>query len=567
MRIDQSSQTKQNTIPQQTKENNKNEFSDVLLTKLSRPSLIQSHLSFDFEKDPIRIPESADSKTFLGTINDATPTVSEVLHQHIQYADTWWQIIHAKANKGIDYQRLQPGTEVYLEKNSGALILAEPGEQRSTLPAKPPGESSPIAGEDNALSSPPTETGSISSTKSPPYVRLSLGTIDADAPTVSHLLRGNERTSADTWRILQNPLNRQKNFENILPGTEIFLDFSSGELFWSSPTSKAVADNENLHSEPRIGPNPSPENTAGASQPVSLGKISTESPTVSHLLVSNRDFREKTWQIIFSDLNRQKQFTTLRKGTEIFLRPDTGELLWGEGLKASAQAPLPSVESLQEVQPMPALASPNTAPSDETKTFSSRLAKAVQPYFGRPYNEIDCYGLVIRGLRRMGIKYLGSGGIRDRLVHLALERGLPPNAFFNGEGLIEATGEKIFSRTFQQVHNVDEEAGQLFSDIAPQLRRGDILSFSTQSNGHTGIISNRAKQWTFINSGDMDNTVSGANHPEKGVGEEDLQAEIKNWLQKAHSERQSLKITIGRLQEEKLRAAMQRQSPILSSTL
>ncbi len=517
------------------------EFKNVLLAKVSRPPLLHSGFAPDTTAS---LTSTGPDKIHIGTLSEATPTVFALLRQHSEFANRWEDIIHSSANKDLDFRHLSTGTDVFLEKNSGALILVSPQKQRQLRPR-------------DVAASP---------SKSVSYVRIALGTINSNAPTVSHLLEKNDRTRADTWEILEKPINRQKDFANIRPGTEIFLDYSTGELIWSSPKETGP---QAVRQASETGPSqnrPSEKGGGGESQPVSLGRISPTTPTVSHLLVENNHYQGKAWQILFSEVNRDKQFTSLRNGTEIFLKPNTGELLWGDAISTSAGEARPAASS-KNASSTAGLSLPNIPRRDTPPDFSSRLANAVKAYYGKPYDKINCYGLVVRGLRRMGIKYLGSGGIRDRLVQLATEKGLPPNSFFNGEGLIEATGKKVFSRTFQRVGNADKEAERLFRDISPKLQKGDILSFSTESSGHTGIVSNEGHQWTFINSGDLDNTVSNRPHPAKGVGEENLQAELKNWLEKAQTARQSLQVTLGRLQEEKLRAAMQQQRPILSSTL
>lgn len=569
MRVGQDVQTKQNTPPQETRVNTSSEFPNLLLAKLSRPPLVQSHLSFDFERNPIRIPPPQSQTLFLGTISDETPTVSDILHQHIEYADTWYQIINSDSNKDLPYTSMQRGTGIYLDRQSGKLSLQVPGSLKAPgekpAPAAPPQAVSfqqadridkPFASDDQAENN---ETP-----------QLALGKISPETPSVSHLLLQNPESKNQTWSILDLAINKDKPFHQISAGTEISLNRQTGEISWqaaktaNSATTQAPSDIADLPEKDSTGPEKSP-----AEGYVSLGTISDDLPTVSHLLIANEQYKDRTWNIIFSAENREKPYAYLRTGTEILLNTQTGELTWQGNSVSSVQPIRTAIDShaSEEQTPNPLALESASEQLQDKKPFSELLAKAVKPYYGKPYNEINCYDLVIRGLRRMGIKYLGHGGIRDRLVQLASEKGLPPNSFFNGEGLIEAAGEKIFSHTYQRVQNAEEQAEQLFRDIAPKLRQGDILSFSTQSSGHTGIISSQGNQWTFINSGDMDNTVTGFNHPTKGVGEENLKAEITNWLKKAHAGRQSLQITIGRLQEEKLRAAMQMQKPILSSTL
>ncbi|MCJ7603604.1 MAG: hypothetical protein MUO63_19150, partial [Desulfobulbaceae bacterium] len=91
-------------------------------------------------------------------------------------------------------------------------------------------------------------------------------------------------------------------------------------------------------------------------------------------------------------------------------------------------------------------------------------------------------------------------------------------------------------------------------------------SFSTPTRGHTGIISQHNQMWTFINSGYMDNQVEKTGRS-KGVGEEVLAKEIKNWCKVAAKTGESLVITLGRLQEEKLRTAQRQDLPALQKVL
>jgi hypothetical protein len=66
-------------------------------------------------------------------------------------------------------------------------------------------------------------------------------------------------------------------------------------------------------------------------------------------------------------------------------------------------------------------------------------------------------------------------------------------------------------------------------------------------------VSRADDAWTFINSGAMDNPVK-ATRLAKGVGEESLEAEVRNWFELAKARRESLRITLGRLDEQKLLA-------------
>jgi hypothetical protein len=134
---------------------------------------------------------------------------------------------------------------------------------------------------------------------------------------------------------------------------------------------------------------------------------------------------------------------------------------------------------------------------------------------------------------------------------LAIEQGLPLNAYQNGEGLIETAGTKIFGKSYVSISDAASQADQVFSEITPILKEGEILSFSTPSSGHTGIISQKNSDWTYINSGLIDNQVdSGVTG--RRVGEERLKEELENWFVLAKNNNESLKISIGLLDEEKL---------------
>ncbi|MCK5226775.1 MAG: hypothetical protein KAK02_01135, partial [Desulfobulbaceae bacterium] len=190
----------------------------------------------------------------------------------------------------------------------------------------------------------------------------------------------------------------------------------------------------------------------------------------------------------------------------------------------------------------------------EDVSVSTSLASAVKPYYGRPYEEIDCYDLILRGLREMGVRYMGHGGLRQQLVNMAVDKGLPRNTFFNGEGIIEASGARTYSKSINWVSNARSQASDAYEDLQPLLEKGNILSFSLQSRGHTGIVSQKDGMWTFINSGKMDNPIDSPGAL-KSVGEEKLKEEVFNWFKLAKEKKESLQITLGRLQVEKLTTA------------
>ncbi|MBI5558656.1 MAG: hypothetical protein HY885_13570 [Deltaproteobacteria bacterium] len=301
-----------------------------------------------------------------------------------------------------------------------------------------------------------------------------------------------------------------------------------------------------------------------------VGVISNEEPTVSEILINHENLGKETWEIVFSAGNRGKNFTRMQPGTMVFMDRESRELSWEPcpvaGAGVSGRTAPPAVTPVSNCAPAggpsgaTVPAGEFTAAPERPDPFSANLVRAVQPYYGKPYREIDCYGLVVRGLRQMGVQYQGQGGLQDQLMRMAAARGLPENAYLNGEGLIELSGEKVFARSFARVENASAVADQVYREMAPLLQQGYILSFSTPTRGHTGIISQRDQLWTFINSGRMDNQLDKAKLS-YGVGEEPLAKEINNWCKVAAANKEPLTITLGRLQEEKLRMARGDEPP------
>ena len=74
------------------------------------------------------------------------------------------------------------------------------------------------------------------------------------------------------------------------------------------------------------------------------------------------------------------------------------------------------------------------------------------------------------------------------------------------------------------------------------------------------IVSKNNGEWTYINSGRMDNDLK-AGTESRLVGEEHLKEEIRDWFQLAASRKESLKITVGRLEEKKLMTFLDHEGP------
>jgi hypothetical protein len=277
---------------------------------------------------------------------------------------------------------------------------------------------------------------------------------------------------------------------------------------------------------------------------ISLGKVTRQSPNVSSLLVKHPVYKKDCWRILYSRVNRDKPYTRIRPGTEILLDPKTREVVWGKMRPAAETS-----KAAASAKPTPPTKAQHCPATEEP--FSERLVGAVKPFYGKPYGEINCYELLVKGLTNLGVRYEGAGGLGRRLMVMAKEQGLPMNAYFNGEGLIQASGSPVYSKTLLRVRSPERQASQLLKEIEPHLEKGQILSFSIHSKGHTGIVSRENNTWTLINSGEMDHTLNARNLP-KGVGEESLAAEVRDWFKLARARRESLRITLGRLNEQQL---------------
>ncbi len=350
---------------------------------------------------------------------------------------------------------------------------------------------------------------------------IEIGRISKETPTVSHILKNHPEISHKCWEIIFAPENTGKNFRQMRDGTVVALKADSNELLWGSELS-AVREKADAVS---------PDNTKNVAQvkgsedsSMVIGTISRDNPTVSHLFQAHPDFDNRFWDIINSPMNSGKEYRSLRPGTRVSLDPGSMEISFMNPSQVRA------------------------AGLEETNTGQAglSLADAVKSYMGRPYKEIDCYGLIVRGMIKQGVQYWGRGGLRERLETLAKHDGLPRNAYLNGEGLVEKAGKKLFSKSLLRVSNTRERVEQVYSEIAPHLQKGLILSFSTPTRGHTGIVSRKGDEWTYINSGIIDNQMSPGRVSER-VGEERLKSEIRNWFTLAADRKESLTVTLGQI--------------------
>ncbi len=361
--------------------------------------------------------------------------------------------------------------------------------------------------------------------------RVPIGTLSEQNPSVSNLLIKHPVYGRDCWNIIHARINQNKVFTKIGKGTPIYVDPKSHEITWRNEPKtllqapSASTDSSNTEKAPRI----------------CLGNLSKGAPTVSHLLINHPEYGKECWNILSCDSNRSKAFTTIPKGTTIYLNRDTREITWEGQIASDEKRPTETVavrahENQQVAQP---------------DHFSERLVGAIKPYIGTSYRKIDCFELLANGLEKAGIQYRGPGGLGNKLVKMAVENGLPENHYLSGEGLIETSGSLVYTKSIPKIRSSKAEALALYKEIEPLLREGLILSFSTPSRGHTGVVSKRANHWTYINSGNMDHVISG--RARKGVGEESLAPEIRNWFSLAAGNGETLSVTMGKLNEDKLK--------------
>lgn len=300
---------------------------------------------------------------------------------------------------------------------------------------------------------------------------------------------------------------------------------------------------DNLKSKvPLDNPRPSDSKTGF----ICLGKITRKVPTVSELLYAT-DYKKDCWTILANRVNNGKPFKNIAPGTEVFLDPEKMEIVWNiSGYKKI------KVDQSRKTKATPKIEkTDHIDPKEPFNGGDDRLTNSVRRFLGKEYSQMDCYELLVGGLKGMGIQYQGKGGLENHLKEKAVSKGFVRNHYLNGEGIVSATGKKLYEKRIFKIYNADLEADKAILEMAPILKDGQILSFSTRTHGHTGVISMVDNVWTFINSGKMDNNLSGVNG-KMGVGEEKLTEEIRNWFRLAHRHGEDLILSIGSMDVEKL---------------
>ncbi|MCF8107800.1 MAG: lytic transglycosylase domain-containing protein [Desulfohalobiaceae bacterium] len=61
---------------------------------------------------------------------------------------------------------------------------------------------------------------------------------------------------------------------------------------------------------------------------IDLGTVTSEQPTVSHLLAKHPEYASRCWQIIHSEVNSDKPYTRIPEGTRIAYNQESREIVW-----------------------------------------------------------------------------------------------------------------------------------------------------------------------------------------------------------------------------------------------
>ncbi len=297
---------------------------------------------------------------------------------------------------------------------------------------------------------------------------------------------------------------------------------------------------------------------AGQGESISLGRLSAARPTVSHLLLANPQLKRDTWSIIHDPANRGKNFADMPGGVEVCYNPRTREISWGEPPAVASSSPVEKT-AVMPPPPVPSQVTPALLPQAAdnfaTSFDATVLPELLQPLIGTSYAKLDCYELVVEGLKKLGVSYHGRDGLQADLIRRARAENRPMNAYLTGEGLIEASGQAVYEKRVSPGRDPRATAETVFAELEGRLQPGQILSFSTARRGHTGVISRQGDTWAFLNSGRSDNALTPTGR-RQGVAEEDLKAEIASWLRRAARAGDTLQITVGELNRSKLVAYM-----------
>jgi hypothetical protein len=150
----------------------------------------------------------------------------------------------------------------------------------------------------------------------------------------------------------------------------------------------------------------------------------------------------------------------------------------------------------------------------------------------------NCFEFLANLLEENGITYYGKNGVANALIVKARNEGKNLNAYLTGEGLTQKLSRDPVTVQIQKGDGNSFE--DVWKRITPHLQKGAILSFSSQSFGHTGIVDRVDGRWVYFNSsGSMGKPGT------YKVLAEDLQREIRSRLQRVKRQKTFLDITVG----------------------
>ena len=155
----------------------------------------------------------------------------------------------------------------------------------------------------------------------------------------------------------------------------------------------------------------------------------------------------------------------------------------------------------------------------------------------RPVRE-NCYEFLAGVLERNGISYYGDDGVAGALIREARDEGKRLNAYFTGEGITSLLSSNAVTV------RVDGTTSTRFEDVwaglESALAPGAIMSYSSRTFGHTGVVNRVNDTWTYVNS-----SGRAGNRDTYRVVEEDLKQEVRGWIRRAQKMNTSLEITVG----------------------
>nr|MBF0221855.1 hypothetical protein [Desulfobulbaceae bacterium] len=522
----------------------------------------------------------------LGTLSKTLPTISHVVRNNENIKGFHWDIIHADINKNKPYSTITQGTSVSINPKTLELVFKEPQELREK--ERSVFEKTKVVSVAQKISRSDIlkiKLQDLTQNTTGPFI---LGTLSKDQ-TVSQLVRNNQHTRDLYKEIVYSDTNKDKPYNNLQPGTQVCIDPVTLELILS----RSLPDRVKNNSAAEACPPAKTDSVLSKSeqlqqyvsslgdndgQPIKIGSLSRELPTVSQLLNNDQRFTGRHWDIIFSKANHGKPFQSLLPGTQVSINPENLELLLnvssGPGTsppkplmqhkaEPPPEQPLPS-QLIQTLQPVLKDELPQTetlqasstyqhlATEDKATLFHDKLVSSAKQMIGRPSNEVDNYKLLLNGLKEQGIEYEGEKGLKENLGQLASLMWLNESTFHNVKGIVKIAGDTIYTKTIEK-NATQEQMADFTHKMTRYLENGQIVTLSTPSIDQSGIVSNRQKEWTLINSNTMQNKINYFTGSAKMVHEAPLNQRIADLHTTASANNEDLTVTVSKLEENVLR--------------